>query len=54
MEDAATTVSIALQRGQPDEIAKEDIVKLHDRYTKVFCATIALQSNRQGVPCLRA
>ena len=33
VEDAAKTVSIALQMGQPDEISPEDVAKLHDRYT---------------------
>ena len=35
-EDVAKTVSIALQMGQPDEIATEDIARLYDRYTNVY------------------
>lgn len=35
-EDAARTVWLALQLGQPDEIAPEDVAKLHDRYTNVY------------------
>jgi L-ribulose-5-phosphate 4-epimerase len=36
VEDAAKTVSIALQLGQPDEISAEDLDKLHRRYTNVY------------------
>ncbi|MGB3715445.1 MAG: L-ribulose-5-phosphate 4-epimerase [Candidatus Promineifilaceae bacterium] len=36
VEDAAKTVSIALQMGQPNEIAAEDLDKLHRRYTNVY------------------
>jgi L-ribulose-5-phosphate 4-epimerase len=36
VEDAAKTVSIALQMGQPDEISSEDLDKLHRRYTNVY------------------
>jgi len=35
-EDLAHTVWIALQLGQPDEIAPEDVAKLHQRYTRVY------------------
>jgi L-ribulose-5-phosphate 4-epimerase len=36
VEDVACTVWRALQLGQPDEIAPEDVAKLHDRYTHVY------------------
>jgi L-ribulose-5-phosphate 4-epimerase len=36
VEDVAKTVWIALQLGSPDEIATEDVAKLHDRYTNVY------------------
>ena len=36
VEDAARTVWLALQIGQPEEIRPEDIAKLHDRYTHVY------------------
>ena len=36
VEDVARTVWIALQIGQPDEIAPEDVAKLHQRYTHVY------------------
>lgn len=39
VEDVAKTVSIALQMGQPDEIAPEDVAKLHHRYTHVYGQT---------------
>ena len=35
-EDVARTVWIALQLGQPEEIAPEDVAKLHHRYTHVY------------------
>jgi L-ribulose-5-phosphate 4-epimerase len=35
-EDVAKTVWFALQIGQPDEIAPEDVEKLHDRYMNVY------------------
>lgn len=35
-EDSAKTVWIALQMGVPDEISKEDLGKLHYRYTNVY------------------
>jgi L-ribulose-5-phosphate 4-epimerase len=35
-EDVAKTVWLALQLGQPDEIAPEDVAKLHYRYTHVY------------------
>lgn len=35
-EDSAKTVWIALQMGVPDEISKEDLEKLHYRYTNVY------------------
>jgi L-ribulose-5-phosphate 4-epimerase len=35
-EDAAATVWMAMQIGQPDEIPPEDVAKLHARYTKVY------------------
>lgn len=35
-EDAAATVWLAMQLGQPQEIAAGDIAKLHERYTKVY------------------
>jgi len=36
VEDAARTAWLALQLGRPDEIAAEDIAKLHHRYTHVY------------------
>jgi L-ribulose-5-phosphate 4-epimerase len=36
VEDAARTVWLALQLGQPEEISPEDVAKLHDRYTNVY------------------
>lgn len=36
VEDAAKTVSIALQMGVPDEISTEDVEKLHLRYMNVY------------------
>jgi L-ribulose-5-phosphate 4-epimerase len=33
VEDVARTVWLALQLGQPDEIAAEDVARLHHRYT---------------------
>ncbi len=36
VEDAAHTVWIALQIGQPDEIAPEDVAQLHKRYTHAY------------------
>jgi L-ribulose-5-phosphate 4-epimerase len=36
VEDVARTVWYALQIGTPDEIAPEDVKKLHDRYTNVY------------------
>ena len=36
VEDIAKTVHLALQLGQPDEIAPEDVAKLHHRYTHVY------------------
>ena len=36
VEDVARTVWYALQLGTPDEIAPEDVKKLHDRYTNVY------------------
>jgi L-ribulose-5-phosphate 4-epimerase len=36
VEDAARTVWLALQIGQPDEIAPEDVARLHHRYTHVY------------------
>lgn len=35
-EDNARTVWLALQLGQPDEIAAEDVARLHHRYTHVY------------------
>ena len=35
-EDVAKTVWLALQIGQPDEIAPDDVAKLHHRYTHVY------------------
>jgi L-ribulose-5-phosphate 4-epimerase len=35
-EDAAQSVWLALQIGQPDEISAEDVAKLHHRYTHVY------------------
>ena len=35
-EDVAKTVWLALQIGQPEEIAADDIAKLHHRYTHVY------------------
>jgi L-ribulose-5-phosphate 4-epimerase len=36
VEDVAMAVWLALQLGQPDEIAPEDVAKLHHRYTHVY------------------
>ena len=36
VEDAARTVWLALQIGQPDEIPPDDVAKLHYRYTHVY------------------
>ena len=36
VEDIARTTFVALQLGQPDEIAPEDIAKLHQRYMNVY------------------
>lgn len=36
VEDAAKTVWLALQIGQPEEISPEDVAKLHHRYTHVY------------------
>ena len=36
VEDIAATVWLALQIGQPDEIAPDDVAKLHYRYTHVY------------------
>jgi len=35
-EDVARTVWLALQLGQPEEIAPENVEKLHYRYTHVY------------------
>jgi len=35
-EDNARTVWLALQIGKPDEIALEDVAKLHHRYTHIY------------------
>jgi L-ribulose-5-phosphate 4-epimerase len=36
VEDVAATIWLALQIGQPDEIAPDDVAKLHYRYTHVY------------------
>jgi L-ribulose-5-phosphate 4-epimerase len=36
VEDAAQTVWLALQMGQPEEIPLADVAKLHQRYTQVY------------------
>jgi len=36
VEDVAHTTWLALQMGQPDLIAPEDVARLHDRYTHVY------------------
>jgi L-ribulose-5-phosphate 4-epimerase len=36
VEDVARTTWLALQLGQPDEIGTEDLMKLHNRYTKEY------------------
>lgn len=36
VEDVARTTWLALQLGQPDEIASEDVAKLHHRYMHVY------------------
>ena len=36
VEDAARTVWLALQLGQPEEIPPEDVAKLHHRYTQAY------------------
>lgn len=35
-EDNAKTVWLAMQIGKPDEISKEDVAKLHHRYTNIY------------------
>lgn len=35
-EDVAKTVWLALQIGQPEELSREDVRKLHDRYMNVY------------------
>jgi L-ribulose-5-phosphate 4-epimerase len=35
-EDAARTVWLALQLGQPGEISSQDVARLHDRYLNVY------------------
>ena len=35
-EDNAKTVWLAMQIGVPDEIAQDDVEKLHHRYTHVY------------------
>lgn len=35
-EDVAKTVWLALQLGEPAELAADDVAKLHDRYTNVY------------------
>lgn len=35
-EDNARTIWLALQLGTPDEIAPEDVAKLHHRYTNIY------------------
>ena len=36
VEDVARTVWLALQLGQPDELAQEDVAQLHHRYLHVY------------------
>jgi L-ribulose-5-phosphate 4-epimerase len=36
VEEVAQTVWLALQLGQPDETAPQDVAKLHQRYTTVY------------------
>ena len=36
VEDAARTIWLALQLGRPDEIAPEDVARLHRRYTQEY------------------
>lgn len=36
VEDIARTMHLALQLGHPDEIAPDDVAKLHHRYTHVY------------------
>ena len=36
VEDAARTVWLALQLGQPDEIPPQAVAKLHQRYTQKY------------------
>ena len=36
VEDAARTVWLALQIGQPEEIPPDDVARLHHRYTHVY------------------
>jgi L-ribulose-5-phosphate 4-epimerase len=36
VEDVARTVWLAMQLGQPEEIAPDLVVRLHDRYTNVY------------------
>ena len=36
VEDVARTVHFALQLGQPDEIAPEDVEQLHYRYKNMW------------------
>lgn len=35
-EDAAATVWLAMQIGEPESISPEDVAKLHERYTKIY------------------
>ena len=36
VEDVARAVWLVLQRGQPDQIAPEDVAQLHHRYTHIY------------------
>jgi L-ribulose-5-phosphate 4-epimerase len=36
VEDAARTVWLALQIGEPEEISPEDVAKLHRRYSREY------------------
>ena len=36
VEDIARAVWLAMQLGEPEEIAPEDVARLHDRYTNVY------------------
>ena len=46
VEDVARTVWLALQVGQPDEIAPEDVARLHQRYTHEYGKGVRFEPER--------